>query len=156
MPLSPDQTLFTVCRRSTIYTYNPIGQCSLVVLTSFSIWANDNVVGTLQTGYPHIQALSQDKRQGVRLHTAMWPAVSDPTTQHRRAAVLSRVLPLQTPPPSTKGLWSCCVFRSFGPRLLAQEGSGAAMHPAAPDPASPCGRASVRPLVPWHSAGCGL
>jgi hypothetical protein len=109
-------------------------------------------VGTLQTGYPRIQALSQDTRQGRCPHTTTWPTTLDPTTQHKRAPALPLVPPLQTLPPSTEGLQCCRVSRSFEPRLLTREGSGVAMCPVAPDPASQCGRAPVRPRVLWHLA----
>jgi hypothetical protein len=59
------------------------------------------VVGTLKTGYPRIQALSQDKEQGVHPHAATQAVASDHTS-------LQRWVP---EPPRVCGL---------GPHLLAE------------------------------------
>jgi hypothetical protein len=48
-------------------------------------------VGVLQTGYPYIQALSQDRERGMHPHIAMSPAVPDPASQLGRAPALPRV-----------------------------------------------------------------
>jgi hypothetical protein len=44
----------------------------IVILTCYS-WVSYHgvtIVGTLQTGYPHVHASGQDKRQGMRPHVA--------------------------------------------------------------------------------------
>jgi hypothetical protein len=48
--------------------------------------------------------------------------------------VLLRVLQLWALPPSVGGLRRCHVFHNFGPRLPAQEGSGATVCSTAPGP----------------------
>jgi hypothetical protein len=61
-------------------------------------------VGTLQTGYPYVQASSQDKARGVQPHAAMCPTASDPASQPRWGLRLPRVQHLQNLPPSQGGL----------------------------------------------------
>jgi hypothetical protein len=56
-------------------------------------------VGTLQTGYPYIQALSQGKERDVYPRVATCTAASDPAFLPRWAPAPSRVKWLQTPPP---------------------------------------------------------
>jgi hypothetical protein len=55
-------------------------------------------VGTLQTGYPYIQASSQDKLWSMHPHTATCPTAPDLTSQLRWAPMLPRVIWLQTSP----------------------------------------------------------
>jgi hypothetical protein len=56
----------------------------------------------------------------------MCPMASDSTSLLGRASVLPRALRLRTVPPCSRGLQRCHVPHSSGPRLPAQEGSGAA------------------------------
>jgi hypothetical protein len=61
-------------------------------------------VGTLQIGYPHMQALSQDKEQGVHLRDTTCSTAPDFASLVRWGLVLPRVLRLQTPLPYRGGL----------------------------------------------------
>jgi hypothetical protein len=56
-------------------------------------------VGTLKTGYPHIQALSQDKEQGVHPRAATQAVVSDHTSLQRWAPEPPHVPRPRTSPP---------------------------------------------------------
>jgi hypothetical protein len=56
-------------------------------------------VGTLKTGYLHIQALSQDKEHGVHPHAAMQAIASDHTSLQRWALELPCVPWPRTSPP---------------------------------------------------------
>jgi hypothetical protein len=56
-------------------------------------------IGTLQIGYPYIQASSQDKLQGVHPHTTTCPIAPDLASRLRWALMLPHVLWLQTSPP---------------------------------------------------------
>jgi hypothetical protein len=87
------------------------------------------------------------------LHVAMCLVALVPASLLERALALPRVPWLRTRPSYSEGLQCCHVPHGFGPRLSAQEGSGATTCPAAPDPASLHGRAQVLPHVPWPSKG---
>jgi hypothetical protein len=82
------------------------------------------------SGHRHVarnsisRLLAQEGTGAVTCSTALNPA-----TQYGRAPVLPRVPQLQTPPPSSGGLWCFCVSRGSGSCLLMQEGSGAATCP---------------------------
>jgi hypothetical protein len=106
-------------------------------------------VGTLQTGYPYVQASSQDKERGVLPHAATCPTAPDPTSQPRWAPGLPCVQRLRDPPLSRGGLRRRHVYCGSGPTGRALErrvscGSGSCL---------PAGglRAATRPAVP-----CGL
>jgi hypothetical protein len=71
-------------------------------------------VGTLQTGYPRIQASSQDKEQGVHPRAAICFAAPDLT-------------------PCRRDLRRCRVSCSSEPRLPTEAGSDDATCPTAPD-----------------------
>jgi hypothetical protein len=85
-------------------------------------------VGTLETGYPCIQALSQDKKQdGLRrCHVFHGSGLCLP---ERRDPALPRVPQLWTSPPYRGGLRRCHVAPASPPR---EESSGAAMYPMTP------------------------
>jgi hypothetical protein len=72
-------------------------------------------IGTLQTGYPRVQALSQDKVWGDQPCATMCPTAPDPASQLRWVPVLPRVQRLWNPPPWWKGLRRRHVYRGFGP-----------------------------------------
>jgi hypothetical protein len=98
-----------------------------VVLPVMCLWfLRPKAVSTLQTGYHHIPASSQEKGQGVRLRTAMCPTALNPASLEG-------------------GPRSCHTSRGFGPRLPTREGSGAVMRHVAPEPLSLLARA---PLLP--------
>jgi hypothetical protein len=84
-------------------------------------------VGTLKTGYPRIQVLSQDKEQGGlrRCHVSH---VSGLCLTERRAPALPHVPQLRTSPPRRGGLRCCHVDPTSPPR---EESSGAATYPMA-------------------------
>jgi hypothetical protein len=111
----------------------------------------------------------QAKTKGMT-HAHVLPCVtaaSEPTSCLGRTMPLPRVLGLQTPTLHMGGLWCYHVSWGSGPRLIVQEGSGAAMCPLTPDPASPPRRtpaltrvlpqrwAPVLTRVPCLSAGRG-
>jgi hypothetical protein len=96
-------------------------------------------VGTLKTGYPRIQALSQDKEHVVHPRAAMQVVDSDHTSLQRWAPVLPCVPQLQALPPCRGGLRRCHVFLSSRPRLPAEVGSDAAMCSVALGSATPRG-----------------
>jgi hypothetical protein len=56
-------------------------------------------IGTLKTGYPRIQALSQGKEQGVHPRAATQAIASDHTSLQRWAPALPRVPWLRALPP---------------------------------------------------------
>jgi hypothetical protein len=94
-------------------------------------------VGTLKTEYPCIQALSQDKEQGVHPHAATSVIASDYTSLLKRwAPAPPRVPRPQTSPPCRGELQCYHVSRDPGPRLLAEVSSDAATYSLAPDLAS--------------------
>jgi hypothetical protein len=106
-------------------------------------------VGTLYTGYPYIQASSQDKLQAVHPHTVTCPTTLDLASQLRWDAVLPRVLWLRTSPLSWGGFRLCHVSYSYGSRLSAQVGSGAATCVMALDLTSRLRWAPVLPHALW-------
>jgi hypothetical protein len=57
-----------------------------------NIFLFDESVGILQTGYPRIQASSQDKEHGVHPCATTCPTALDPTSLPRWALALPRVL----------------------------------------------------------------
>jgi hypothetical protein len=84
-------------------------------------------VGILNTGYSHVQALSQDKEHGVHPRAATYAVASDHTSLHKRWALPPPRVPRpQTSPPWRGELRSCHVSRCPRPRLLAEVSSGAA------------------------------
>jgi hypothetical protein len=84
----------------------------------------------------------------VHPRTATCPAALDPASLTRRAPTLPRASRLRTPPPCSGGLRCCHVSHGSGPRLPAQEGSGAVTCHTALDPASLFERALVLPHAP--------
>jgi hypothetical protein len=97
-----------------------------------------DAVGTLQTGYPYVQALSQDKGQGMHQCAAMCliasehasllregsgiatcPKAPDPASSFMMALVLPRVLRLWTPPHHQGGLRHYHATLGIGPSLSA-------------------------------------
>jgi hypothetical protein len=88
-------------------------------------------VGTLQTGYPYIQVLSQGKERDVYPRIATCTAASDPAF-------------------CQGGLRHRHVLSGFGPHLPAREGSSATMCTMAPDPASLQRRALAPSRVLWR------
>jgi hypothetical protein len=92
-------------------------------------------VSTLQTGYPRIQALSQDKDQDVLSHVptylvAQLPPPSSSTSSWLKAALGQPHIPwLQLPPLGLGQLKNRHMSRGSNSRLLAQGNSGAAMCP---------------------------
>jgi hypothetical protein len=76
------------------------------------------MVDTLKTGYPHIEALSQDKEQGMHPRDATYAVAFDHSSLQKR------------------WLWRHHVSHSPGPRLLAEVSSGTATCPVAPHLAS--------------------
>jgi hypothetical protein len=68
-------------------------------------------IGTRQTGYPHVQAPSQVKKQGAQPHAAMWegsratahPATPDPASLLKSTPMPPHVPLLWTPPPCLEG-----------------------------------------------------
>jgi hypothetical protein len=71
----------------------------------------------------------------VHPRTTTCPTALNPTSLLGRTPVLPRVTRLRTPPPSSGGLWCCHLSHGYGPRLAAQEGSGAVTCPTTPNPA---------------------
>jgi hypothetical protein len=84
-------------------------------------------------------------REGSGVATC--PAAPDPSLL-RRAPALPRAPRLRIPRPCLGGLRRCHMSRSSGACLPDREGSGAAMCPAAPDPASLLGRDLALPRAP--------
>jgi hypothetical protein len=108
-------------------------------------------VGTLQTGYPHIQASSQDKEQGVQPRTAICPTTPELTYQPRWAPRLPHVQWLRSPPDREVSDAATCTI---APDPLG--GLRCATCPMAPDPTSLRGglRAPATLAVPcgsWNS-----
>jgi hypothetical protein len=116
------------------------------------------IVSTLQTGYPYIQASSQDKLHCVHPHTATCPTALDLACQLswapvlpcvlwlrtsrswlRWAPTLPRALWLRTLPSGRGGIWRCQLSYGSRPYLSVEVGFGAATYPMAP-----CG--------PWASS----
>jgi hypothetical protein len=143
------------------------------MILELAVGYNPNtLVSTLQIGYPHEQALSQDKESDVHPRAATYPAVPDPTSLLRWALGLSCVQWLQIPPP--------CVRRALAPPCAqwlwtlapAREGSSVVTCVMTPDPATPLERALTLPHVLWlqalpprredsdvvtrHAVSCGL
>jgi hypothetical protein len=131
--------------------------CGLATSPEESLGAT---VDTLQTGYPRIQASSQDKEQGVHPRAATYHVALDHTSLQRWALALPRVLRPQTLPLCRGGLRHFNVSRGLRPRLLGvlrrchvspsseprfpvEVGSGASTCPMAPGSASLRGRAPV-------------
>jgi hypothetical protein len=83
-------------------------------------------VGTLKTGYPCIQALSQDNEQGVHQRTVTQAVALDHTSLHRWALEPSRVPWPRTSPPCRGELRCSHVSHGHGPCFLAELSSGAA------------------------------
>jgi hypothetical protein len=92
-------------------------------------------VVTLQTEYPYIQALSQDREQDVHPCAATYPIVPDPASQSRWAPELPRVQWLRIRLPDRKDPMRhvSCSPRSY----------------------LPTGRALVLSRVLHFSVGCG-
>jgi hypothetical protein len=93
-----------------------------------SRWVGGATVGTLQIGYPHIQASSQARRRAC-------------------IRAMSCATRLRTLPPCSGGLRCCYVSHGSRPRLPARESSGATTCLIAPDPAS-LWRAEGDPMLP--------
>jgi hypothetical protein len=106
-----------------------------------------NAVGTLQTGYPRIQASSQDKRQGVHPRTATCPASLDQASLLKRAPMLPCVSWLQTSPLRLGGVRCCHASHGSRPHSALEVGSGAAACSMAPDLTSLPKGAPVLPHV---------
>jgi hypothetical protein len=81
--------------------------------------SGEGTVGTLKTGNPHIQALSQGKEQGMHPHAATKAVASDHTSLQRWAPEAPRVPRPSTSPPCRGELRCCHVARGPGPRFLA-------------------------------------
>jgi hypothetical protein len=64
-------------------------------------------VGALRTGYPHIQASSQDKEQDMHPRTATYPVAPDLASLLRWPPTLPRVPRPWTSPPYRGGLRRC-------------------------------------------------
>jgi hypothetical protein len=92
-------------------------------------------VGTLKTGYPHIQALSQDEGQDGRSFAPTCLMAPAPASWLKAAPEPPCATWLQLSPPSSGHLWSRHVSRGSSPHLQAQ-GSSGATSPVAPAPAS--------------------
>jgi hypothetical protein len=112
-------------------------------------------VGTLKTGCPRIQALSQDKEQCVHPRTATQAVALDHTSLQRWASEPPRVPWPWTSPPCSGELRCCHMARGLRPRLLAELSSGAATRSSAPDLASLPRWALALPRVPWLRALLG-
>jgi hypothetical protein len=95
-----------------------------------------DIVGTLQTGYPRIQALSQDKGQDICSRVPTCPVPPALASWLMAALEPPHVSWLQSPPPSSGQLWGHHVSRGSSSRLLAQGSCGATMCHVAPAPAS--------------------
>jgi hypothetical protein len=87
------------------------------------------IAGTLQTGYPRIQDLSQDRARHAFTH-------------HHMAHSSRSCLPVWD------GLQCCCVSCSTEPCRPTRESSDAATCLIVPDPTSRLGKALVQPRVP--------
>jgi hypothetical protein len=102
-------------------------------------------VGTLQTGYPLVQASSQDKERGMQPRSVTCPAAPEPASQPRWALRL----------PCVQRLWSApLIGRALEPPCVPWHRR--ATCPMASDPASLQGglRATTRLVVPsgpWAS-----
>jgi hypothetical protein len=83
----------------------------------------------------------------VHPRTTTCPTAPDPASLLRRALALPRAPRLRTPHPCSGGLQFSHMSHGSGPRLPAQEGSGATTCRTALDPASLLGRAPVFPHV---------
>jgi hypothetical protein len=82
-------------------------------------------IGTLKTGYPRIQALSQGKKQGVYTHAATQAVAPGLASLLRWAPGPSRALRLQLPLPSPGQLWGRHMSCSPSSRCPARGRSGA-------------------------------
>jgi hypothetical protein len=100
---------------------------------------------------PHASGPCLSAREGSSAATCHMTL--DLASLSRQALVLPCAPWLRTPPPYSGGLRCCHVSHSFGPRLPAQEGSGATTCPTAPNPASLLGRAPILSRVPQPSEG---
>jgi hypothetical protein len=83
----------------------------------------------------------------MHLCTAMCPVALDPASRLRRAPALPRAPRLWTLSLCSGGLQCCHMSHDSGPCLPIEAGSGAAMCPMAPDPASLLRRAPMLPCV---------
>jgi hypothetical protein len=103
-------------------------------------------IGTLQTGYPHIQTSSQDKEQRVHPHAATCPVAPDPTSQPKWAPRLPCVQRCRDPPPIQGWLRRRHVSHGSGPTGTVLE------HHVS------CGSESSLPVgrAPRCHASCGL
>jgi hypothetical protein len=106
-------------------------------------------VGTLQTGYPYVQASRQDKEQGMHRRVATCPTALDPASPPRWAPALPHALQLWTLPPYRGGLWCCHVPYGSKAHLAAEAGFGAATCPVAPNLAILLRWAPALPHVQW-------
>jgi hypothetical protein len=79
----------------------------------------------------------------MRPYAATYLAVLGSATPFKRAPVVPHIPQIRTLPPCTGGLRYRHTSRGSEPHLPVQEGSGAPKRPAAPNPASPLGMASV-------------
>jgi hypothetical protein len=89
-------------------------------------------VDTLRTGYPYIQALSQDRERCVHPCTATCRVVPNPTSQPRWAPELPCVHLLRTSPPDKKGFDTATCTVAPDPR----GGLQCITCPMTPDPVS--------------------
>jgi hypothetical protein len=96
-------------------------------------------VGTLKTGYPHIQALSQNKKQGMHPRVATYIVALDHTSLQRWTPAPPRVPRSRTSPPCRGELRRCHVSLSSGPRFHTEVGSDASTCLMTPVSASPRG-----------------
>jgi hypothetical protein len=98
-------------------------------------WVRGATVGTLRTGYPRVQASSQDNGSrfpaGGSSEAAMCLHSSGSFSQHGAAPGPSRVPAARAPAPSTEQLWRWHVSAWLRLPLPARGSSGAATCPRA-------------------------
>jgi hypothetical protein len=110
---------------------------------------NGALVSTLKTRYPCIQALSQNKEQGMHPRPAMQAVALDNTSLQRWALEPPRVPQARTSAPCSGELRCCHVAYGLGPHLLDELSSGTATCSSAPDLASLPRWAPALPRVRW-------
>jgi hypothetical protein len=133
-------------RRTYVFLVGYVGH---VMHSDASVALNiATLVGTLNTGYPRMQALSQDEGRDGRSCAPTCPVALAPASQ-LRAAPEPPCAPWHQLPPLGSGQLRCRhVSDGSSSRLLAQGSAGAAMCPMAPTPASQLRAAPGPPCLP--------
>jgi hypothetical protein len=124
---------------------------SFSLLLSCLCFLDVHYVGTLKTGYPRIQALSQGKEQGVYPRAATQAVALGLASLLRWASALPCVLRLQLSLPSPGQLRGHHMSCGSSSRCPARGSSGATMCPAALAPTAQPGAAPGPPRVLRHS-----